>query len=286
MDQKFRILFELTKFRISLFSSITTSVGYILATRALSFNILVPTFGILLLAFGSATLNHYQERYTDLLMERTKGRPIPSGRISARAVLGLSILFIFLGSAVLYFGTNLTAFLLGLLALFWYNGVYTNLKRVTAFAVVPGSIIGAIPSAVGWTAGGGGLFEPQIWPIMFFFFIWQVPHFWLLLMVFGKQYECAGLPSLTKLFSSEQIKRLIFIWIMATAVACVMMPFFGIVRMTLVNVALYLVTVWLVYQSSKMFRTGADKFSFGYAFREINIYAFLVIVLISIDNLI
>ncbi len=286
MGQRFQILLELIKFRISVFSTFTTSVGFILAAKALSLDILAPTFGILFLAFGSAVLNQYQERRPDALMERTRNRPIPTGRVSPVLALLISLVFVLTGSVILYFGTNLPAFFLGLLALVWYNGVYTNLKKVTAFAVVPGSLIGSIPPAVGWAAGGGDILDPPILAVMFFFFIWQVPHFWLLILLYGRQYEKAGFPSLTALFSNDQIKRLIFIWIVASAVACVLIPFFGVVDIPVINVGLYIIAIWLVYQSSKMFGTGGHTFSSGYAFRQINIYALVVILLMSIDSLV
>ncbi|MEE9170940.1 MAG: protoheme IX farnesyltransferase [bacterium] len=286
MGQRFQILLELIKFRISVFSTFTTSVGFILAAKALSLDILAPTFGILFLAFGSAVLNQYQERQPDALMERTRNRPIPTGRVRPVLALLISLVFVLTGSVILYFGTNLPAFFLGLLALVWYNGIYTNLKKVTAFAVVPGSLIGSIPPAVGWAAGGGDILDPPILAVMFFFFIWQVPHFWLLILLYGRQYEKAGFPSLTALFSNDQIKRLIFIWIVASAVACVLIPFFGVVDIPVINVGLYITAIWLVYQSSKMFGTGGHTFSSGYAFRQINIYALVVILLMSIDSLV
>ncbi len=285
-QKKIKILLELTKFKISLFSSLTVSVGYILATGSLAMEIFIPIFGILFLACGSSSLNLYQERNTDKLMKRTKGRPIPSGRIEAGKVLTISILLCFLGLLILFLGTNQTAFLLGLFALLWYNGVYTNLKKVTAFAVVPGSLIGSIPPAIGWCAGGESLAAPQIWPVLFFFFIWQIPHFWLLILLYGEQYENSGLPSMTKLFSVRQIKRLIFIWVIATAVTCTLFPFFGLVKFSIINIALYGLAIWLIYESSRMFGVNAHKYSPGSGFRVINIYALLVIMLISIDNLI
>jgi hypothetical protein len=85
----------------------------------------------------------------------------------------------------------------------WYNGVYTFLKRKSPFAAIPGAVIGAIPPAIGWICGKGALsFDPQILALSFFFFIWQVPHFWLLLLNFGRDYEKAGFPSLTRIFNS------------------------------------------------------------------------------------
>jgi heme o synthase len=105
-----------------------------------------------------------------------------------------------------------------LLNLIWYNGIYTPLKKINPLAIIPGSLVGSIPPAVGWTAAGGNILDPQIIILSFFFFIWQIPHFWLLLLIFGKDYENAGFPTLMQIFSSDQLARITFIWIVATVV--------------------------------------------------------------------
>jgi len=103
-----------------------------------------------------------------------------------------------------------------LLTLLSYNVIYTPLKKVTAFAVVPGSLVGALPPYIGWFAGGGDWMNGDIFWVALFFFIGQIPHFWLLLLMFGKEYELAGFPSLHSVFNDNQIKRLSFTWILAT----------------------------------------------------------------------
>lgn len=285
MKRRLKTLLELSKFKISAFSTLSTTIGFILATGRLSFAVIVPTVGILFLACGSATLNQYQERSLDAAMLRTQKRPIPSGKVTAFAALWISIMLIIIGAAILWIGSNRPAFALGLLAVFWYNGVYTWLKKKTAFAVVPGALIGSIPPAVGWVAGDGSLADPRLWAIAFFFFIWQVPHFWLLLLLFGDDYQRAGLPTLTTIFSREQLRRITFVWIAATAITCLLIPLFGLVHYALVLIGLVALTLWLMWNSSRMIRPRAKSFSFGLAFREINIYALLILLLISVDRL-
>ncbi len=171
MIEKIKILSELTKIRITFFVMVTTGFGYIAATDTYDLNFVLVLLGVLLLACGSASLNHYQERFTDSLMQRTKNRPIPSGRIDAKSVLEISILVILAGITLLLLGGNLLAVVLGVLNLIWYNGIYTPLKRKSSFAIFPGSLVGAIPPVIGWVAAGGNLFNPQIIMISFFFFI-------------------------------------------------------------------------------------------------------------------
>jgi protoheme IX farnesyltransferase len=84
--------------------------------------------------------------------------------------------------------------------------VYTFLKRKTGFAVIPGSLTGALPPLIGWVAAGGGVTEPLIIYISVFVFIWQIPHFWLRILIYGKEYQEAGLPTLFEHFTKRQIR--------------------------------------------------------------------------------
>ena len=113
MKNKFKILVEITKLRITIFVTITTMFGYIAATNSVDINLLLPALGILLLACGSAAINHFQERKTDLLMERTKNRPIPSGKISATSVLYISLILVLSGSVLLFVGSGILALSFG-----------------------------------------------------------------------------------------------------------------------------------------------------------------------------
>ena len=102
IKDKVNIVIELTKFRITTFVTLTTVFGFICATGEMTSSIIAPVIGVLLLSSGSAVVNHFQERDTDALMDRTKNRPIPSGRISAASALLISIILIISGSAVYF----------------------------------------------------------------------------------------------------------------------------------------------------------------------------------------
>ena len=285
MKNKFQIFAEITKLRITIFVTVTTMFGFIAATDSISFQILLPALGILLLACGSAALNHYQERKTDLLMERTKNRPIPSGKISAKSTIQLSILLVGLGSVLLFVGSGLLALSLGLLNLIWYNAVYTPLKKVSPLAIIPGSLVGAIPPVVGWVAGGGNILDPQIILISFFFFIWQIPHFWLLLMVLDKDYQKAGFPTLTQIFSQQQLGRITFVWIIATGVTGLLLPLFQISHNQFVNYSLFIAALLLAYKSINLLQQTQETSAFRFAFRSINYFALFVVLVVSIDKL-
>ncbi len=285
MKNKIQILIEITKLRITFFVTVTTMFGFIAATNSISTKIILPAVGILLLACGSAALNHYQERKTDIMMDRTKNRPIPSGRISASNTLIISASLIILGSILLFIGSGLIALSFGLLNLIWYNAVYTPLKKVTPLAIIPGSLVGAIPPIVGWVAGGGNLLDPQIILISFFFFIWQIPHFWLLLMVLDKDYQQAGFPTLTQIFNQQQLGRITFVWILATAVTGLLLPLFQISHNQFINYSLFIAAIWLAYKSISLLSSTIETFSFRFAFRSINYFALFVVLIVSIDKL-
>lgn len=284
MRRQVKIVLELSKVRITVLASLTTAMGYFLASRELTSAVLVPTLGIFLLASGSSALNQFQEWKIDKLMRRTQRRPIPTGRISPGRALAVALLLMAAGFLVLLVGSNAPAVALGLLAVVWYNGIYTYLKRVTTFAAIPGAVIGGIPPAVGWAAAGGAVLDPRILAVSVFFFVWQVPHFWLLLLKYGKDYEEAGLPSLTAVWTTGQLSRVTFIWIAATAVACLLIPLFGTVRSALVSVGLVASATWLVWNAKGLLREVERNRSFTTTFREINVYALLVICLLTLDR--
>lgn len=286
MRNNIKIFFELTKVKITSFVTVTTAFGYIAATSQIDVGIIPVLLGVLLLAFGSAALNHYQEKDFDAKMNRTKNRPIPSGRISSSLALLISSLLVISGSIVLIVFTNLLVLSLGLLNLVWYNLIYTLLKRKTPFAIIPGSFVGAIPPMIGWAAAGGSLIDPQMIIIAFFFFIWQIPHFWLLLLVMDNEYRQAGFPTLSMLFSKEQLSRITFIWIISTAVTGLMIPLFGIVSQLWVDIALFLSGVLLTWKAFGLLIESNDYSAFRLNFKSINYFALSVVFFVSIDKLI
>jgi protoheme IX farnesyltransferase len=211
-----RIVFELGKVRISLPVALSALVGYTMKTGGLSGEVWMLMAGVFLMSCSSGAINHIQEYKTDALMPRTKNRPIPSGRISLRGAILVALSFFAYGAFILLSSFPPLVFITSFLTLLSYNLIYTPLKKVTAFAVVPGSLVGALPPYIGWFAGGGALMDERIIWVALFFFIGQIPHFWLLLLMFGKEYSLAGYPSLNSIFSDNQIKRLSYTWILAT----------------------------------------------------------------------
>jgi len=211
-----KIIFELGKVRISLPIALSAFTGYALQTGSFGTEALILMAGVFLMSCSSGAINHIQEYKTDALMPRTKNRPIPSGKISVKGGIIVAISFFAYGALILISNFPIIVFLTSFLTLLSYNAIYTPLKKITAFAVVPGSLVGALPPYIGWFAGGGNWDDGSIFWVAMFFFIGQIPHFWLLLLMFGKEYQLAGYPSLNSVFNDNQIKRLSYTWILAT----------------------------------------------------------------------
>jgi protoheme IX farnesyltransferase len=274
---------ELTKLRISGASTFTAAAGYVAFLRGADAGLITTLIGILLLAMGSSALNEVQERHHDAVMPRTAGRPIPHGDITPGAATVIAVGLAVTGFLVLLAAHNLTSALLGALALAWYNGFYTPLKRLSAFAVVPGSLIGALPPAIGWTAAGGSLADPSVLALAFVFFIWQVPHFWLLVGLHAEGYEKAGFPTLVSVFGRPRLSRLTFTWTCGTAAACGLLPMFRVLVSWPAEVMLGLGAAWLIAGSLPLLKEGQDAALYRRVFMNINLFALVLTAAVILD---
>jgi len=172
MKNKLQLFLSLIKFKITIAVTFTTILGYVMYAGHFSVQMILPVIGLFLIAAASAALNQFQEIEIDKKMERTAQRPLPSGKISkTNALIIIFSLFLF-GSIILYWSAGFLALQIGILALIWYNAIYTPLKKKIAFAVVPGSVIGALPPLVGRVTAGGSINNPEIILISFFMFMW------------------------------------------------------------------------------------------------------------------
>ena len=285
MRNYFQIVLALIKYKVSIAVTFTAITGYIVFSGHFDVQILTLVLGVFFLAGGSSALNECQESTYDAKMPRTMNRPIPTGKISLVEATLVSILFLVVGTAILYVAFGAVTALLGLLNIVWYNGIYTYLKRVTPFAVVPGSLVGAIPALMGWTAAGGYVFEPTIIFIAFFLFIWQIPHFWLLMLKYGDEYENAGFPTINQSISSESLKKIIFIWVMATSAFSITIPLF----IRNISLSFFL----LIFALNLLFVLLFARLSFGQAagmnlkksFISINVYMILFMILLILHHL-
>ncbi len=276
-------LLELIKFRISVASTFTAAAGYVAFRRGADLGLAATLLGILLFAMGSCALNEVQERDHDAKMERTRNRPIPSGVFGAGQATAIALGLAAAGFLLLL-SLNLASALLGVLAMLWYNGFYTPLKRVSAFAVVPGAIIGALPPAIGWCAAGGAPSDPGVLALAFVYFLWQVPHFWLLVGLHSEGYEVAGFPTLMTLVGKTGLARLTFTWTCGTAAACALLPVFRIVQAAPALALLAAAALWLVASAVPLLRAGIDTPGFRKAFMNINVFALALTGAVILDG--
>jgi protoheme IX farnesyltransferase len=276
-------LIELTKLRISAASTVTAAAGYVACLRHADAGLLTTLAGILLMAMGASAINECQERQFDARMARTQSRPLPQSIISLRAALAIAGGLAVSGFLVLLLAHGPVPALLGGLAMAWYNAFYTPLKRVSAFAVVPGALIGALPPAIGWTAAGGHVKDPTVLALAFVFFIWQVPHFWMLTAIHAEGYEAAGFPTIVKRLGRQRLGRLSFTWICGTAAACALLPMFRAIVTLPALLVLAAAAFWLVCSGARLLRPDPDPTVFRRVFVRLNAFALVLTIALILD---
>lgn len=275
---------RLARPRISVAAGVSAVTGYIVAAWTPGPRMFLAGFGVFLLSCGASALNQYQERAVDGLMERTKNRPLPAGTLTNGAALLFAAGTAAGGLVLMALAGGAAGVLLGLFALAWYNGLYTKLKQLTAFAAVPGALVGAVPPVIGWQAAGGGFSDPALLVLCLFFFIWQVPHFWLAAAGLAAEHRRAGLPAVTEVFSEKQLSRVLFIWIMATAVSALLFIPFGL---TLHQASRYLLAAFslgLALAAVSLLRMPSGGRTYARTFAGINMYMFSVTALLFADR--
>ena len=282
--ERTKAFLQLTKPLVTLSVALTALMGFILGQGFLAEGWLSVILGVFLLSAGSAAFNHLQEAGRDSLMERTRHRPVPSGRVSRPEAALFSVLLSLAGFVVLSGLNSRVPLLLGAITLLWYNLVYTWLKRKTAFAVVPGSLVGALPPVIGWTAAGGNILDFNILLVAFFFFIGQIPHFWLILLKHGNDYEKAGFPTITRLFTAGQIANLTLIWVAATAMAALLPALFGVIHSPLLALLIFILAIALIWSFRKWYNASETPDPYP-AFIRINAFYLAMMVIFIADAL-
>jgi protoheme IX farnesyltransferase len=278
-------LLKLTRINMSTAIAFSAVAGYVFKGIGLHTDILAVFTGVLLLAGSATALNQYQEREQDALMSRTKNRPIPSGDMKPSTALIYSLIMGVAGIVILYFLTTPLTAVLGLFNILWYNGVYTPLKRKTGFVVIVGAVTGAIPPMMGWTAAGGSLTDKGILLMAAFFFLWQIPHFLLLLLKYKEDYKRAGFRAATNTLSDNQIKTITFAWILGTSLITLFFPFFGIVSGPLLIAFMIILNILMVGFFYRSVFNRDLKFNIGSAFGSLYIYQLSVLAILMVQAL-
>jgi protoheme IX farnesyltransferase len=213
-----RDLVALAKPRITSMVLLTAVGGFWLAARShgsmRASTLAWTVLGTTLIVSGANALNMFLERDTDALMDRTRDRPLPTGRLAPSVALAFGLVMAALAVPALTFGVNPATGLLGSVALVSYVLVYTPLKRKTTHSLAIGAVPGAIPPLLGWTAAAGRV-EWMGVVLFFVLFFWQIPHFLAIATFRRDDYRRAGL----KVLPVERGDRVTRIHIVAYLVA-------------------------------------------------------------------
>lgn len=217
---------EITKMRLALSVVFSSVAGYLLGVDTISWTtLLLLAVGGYLMVGASNAFNQIIEKDLDVLMDRTKNRPIPSGRMSVNSAFVIATIFTILGITVLYIINPKTA-MFGAISIFIYVSLYTPLKTKTSLSVFVGAIPGAIPFMLGWVAATNdfGIEPGTLFMIQFF---WQFPHFWAIGWFLYEDYEKGGffmLPTGKRDKGTATQIVLYTVWTIATS----LIPVFGV----------------------------------------------------------
>ena len=246
---------ELTKPRIAFMLVLTSAAGFYLGTKE-SFDFALFTnamIGILILAFGVATLNQWMERTTDALMDRTKNRPLPSSRLSAIEALIFGLVQCVVSEIYLFFLVNPLTAALGLVVIVGYVLLYTPLKTRTSASTAIGAIPGAMPPLMGWTAAANEV-TLGAWVLFVMLFLWQFPHFLAIAWMYKEQYAKAGILMLPVVEPSGRITARQIVLFAIMLVPASLAPFFLGVGGIIYLVGATLLGLWFLYESISMAR--------------------------------
>jgi len=189
--KKFKNFAEITKIRLSISVLFSSIAGYFLGAESIDYNILLLLIvGGYCMVGASNVYNQIIERDLDALMDRTKNRPIPSGKMEVRTAFFIAIILTIIGIVTLYIINPITA-MFGAICIFMYVSLYTPLKTKTPLSVFVGAFPGAIPFMLGWVAATNdfGIEPGTLFMIQFF---WQFPHFWAIGWLLFDDYKKAG----------------------------------------------------------------------------------------------
>jgi len=273
----------LTKFVLSFAVSLSALFAYIMAKGEIGADMFIATLAVLLVALGVSAINEVQEYKEDAKMERTKHRPIASGKWSPRTGLTIAGVLIVSSLILIYDLLGFTGLNLILFSFIWYNGFYTPLKKKSALAVVPGALLGVVPPAIGWLTAGHSLWEPEFYALGLFYFIWQVPHFWLLVMFHHGEYKGAGYPTALRLFGRNSLQRLTFIWMFFTIQAGIYMAGTFVISNTVIFYLLILAAILCFVSSLQLLYKNFELVHARRVFMQFNLLFLSTIILITID---
>ncbi len=255
---------EITKARLAISVVFSSVAGYMLAIPSFQdFDILLflkLIIGGYCMVGASNAFNQVIEKDLDALMDRTKNRPVPSGRMKSSSALILATVLTVFGVVLLYTINAKTA-MFGAISIFMYVSLYTPLKTKTPLAVFVGAFPGAIPFMLGWVAVSGsfGIEAGTLFLIQFF---WQFPHFWAIGWFLYEDYEKAGffmLPTGSKDTKTALQIILYTVWLIIAS----LLPVFGFTGQFFITktaaIVVFLLGLWMLFYSVKLYQLRTAK---------------------------
>jgi protoheme IX farnesyltransferase len=289
-----RALLELTKFHLSLYIALSAVAGHVLAAGRFSLDSLILGGFTLLLSCGSAVLNNIQDRIWDKGTIRTRtrvlvtrGTMVPRAAVLAAVLVlsGLCGLFLFYGAPM--------PFLLGAAALGLYNGLYTPLKKYTLWAMVPGTLCGMIPPAMGWTAVPAGVSASDIsglWIVMAALGLWQLPHY--LLINFRHAMADAQTredrperPGFNQIWSPREIRWQILIWTGLFSLSMILFQVKGWVASPGLSICNMSVAVILPFAMGVLLKSPGSRRRSGFCLAMINLSMLVFLGIAVLDRI-
>jgi protoheme IX farnesyltransferase len=252
---------EITKLRLSVSVVFSSVAGYLLGAAEVDFMILLLLcIGGYCMVGASNVYNQIMERDLDSLMDRTKNRPIPAGRMSIAAALSIAVILTIVGISVLYSINPQTA-MFGAISIFIYVFLYTPLKTKTPLSVFVGAFPGAIPFMLGWVAATNdfGIEPGTLFMIQFF---WQFPHFWAIGWFLFDDYKKGGFFMLPT-GKRDRTTAVQVVFYSVCTVLSSLIPAFGVTGAFYITpisaVIIGGLGIWCVYSALRLYKQKTDK---------------------------
>ncbi len=252
---------EITKMRLALSVVFSSVAGYLLGVETVDFKTLILlALGGYFMVGASNAFNQIIEKDLDALMNRTKNRPIPAGRMSVKTAFIIATVFTLAGIIILYTINKQTA-MFGAISIFLYTCVYTPLKTKTPLAVFVGAIPGAIPFMLGWVAATDdfGIEPGTLFALQFF---WQFPHFWAIGWFLFEDYKKGGFFMLPtgKQDKGTAVQTIMYtIWTVIVSIIPVF-GFTGRLELSIISAGIvFILGLWMLFYAIRLFKLMTEK---------------------------
>jgi heme o synthase len=279
--------FQLTKPRIIVLLLITTAGAMWIASEGKvdPFLLLITVFSGALAAAAANTINCIYDRDIDYIMERTRSRPLPSGRVSPRDALVFAIALAAISFSLLYTFANLLAAVLAMSGIAVYVGVYTVwLKRSSTQNIVIGGAAGAIPPLVGWAAVTGEL-SWAAWVLFAIIFVWTPPHFWALALMIKDEYAKVGVPMLPVVEGCESTGRQILAYTVLLVPVTLLLVYPLGVMGAVYAIAASVLGIIFIFKAWQLSQNSGDRLTARDVFKYSILYLMLLCIAMGVDSL-